>query len=243
MKIIGTIPARMQSSRFYGKPLAKILGKEMILWVYENSRKSELLSEIYVATDHEDIANFCKKKNIPHVMTSDTHQNCSERSNEVGQKLGADLIVEIQGDEPVVKASELDHFISESLKIKNFDVSLFYSDATADEAQNPHVVKLVMNQDKRALFFSRSPIPHNFKDKPVNYYKQVGLYLWKAEALKRFSSMARGYLEGIEDTHTLRLIENDFDAALVYTPHQSLGVDLPSDIEKVEKFILSQGNK
>ena len=88
-----------------------------------------------------------------------------------------------------------------------------------------------------------SQIPHNFKNKTVHYYKQVGLYLWKAAALNRFSSIPTGYLEGIEDTHTLRLIENSFDAKLVYTPHQSLGVDLPSDIEKVEKFILSQEGK
>src|ERR1700743_3754548 len=98
-KIVAVIPARMQSSRFYGKQLAKILGKEMLQWVYEICQGCKLLKDVYVATDHEDIRKFCEAKSIPCIMTSPEHKNCAERSNEVAQKVGAEYVVEIQGDE------------------------------------------------------------------------------------------------------------------------------------------------
>ena len=242
-KMIGVIPARMHSSRFYGKPLAKILGKEMILWVYENSRQSARVKEIYVATDHEAIASFCEKESVPFVMTSPAHKNCSERSNEVSQKVGADLVVEIQGDEPILPASEIDAFIDQSLRLPSFDVVLLGAEAPLDEAGNPNVVKMVKDAAGRLLYFSRSPIPMNFKSKPARYYKQVGLYLWKAEALKRFSALPVGYLEGIEDTHTLRLVEQRFDPRIVITDHPTIGVDIPGDIQKVENYLAAAAVK
>jgi 3-deoxy-manno-octulosonate cytidylyltransferase (CMP-KDO synthetase) len=236
-KIIGVIPARMASSRFYGKPLAKICGKEMIQWVYENSKASTILKDIYIATDHDEIAAFCRKEDIAYIMTSPDHKNCSERTDEVCGILGADFVVEIQGDEPVLTADEIDSFITRSFEYKNFDVTLSYTDVAPELAENKQIVKLVLDKDSRALFFSRSCIPQNFKLKHVNYYKQIGLYLWNAAALKRFSETPVGYLESIEDTHTLRLVENHFDAIMVYSPKDTIGVDGPGDIAKVEEFI------
>jgi 3-deoxy-manno-octulosonate cytidylyltransferase (CMP-KDO synthetase) len=236
-KIVGVIPARMQSSRFYGKPLARILGKEMLQWVYEICMGCQLLKDVYVATDHEDIRKFCESKSIRYLMTSPEHKNCSERSDEVCQRLGAEFVVEVQGDEPTLLAGDIDDFISRAFDFDQFDVVTQYTDITAQEAQNPNNVKLVVGDNQKALFFSRSAIPHDFKGRQPKYYKQVGLYAWPAAAIKRFSQTPKGYLENTEDTHMLRLIEHGFDARLVYTPVHNVGVDVPEDIVQAEEFL------
>ncbi len=237
MKIIGIIPARMQSSRFYGKPLAKILGKEMILWVYEHCKESSILNNIFVATDHEDIAAFCSSKFIPYVMTSSEHKSCCDRTNEACQKIGADIVVEVQGDEPTLLAEEIDKFVNKIQKEEKYDLAMLYTDILPEQVNDPNVVKLVVNSKSRAIYFSRSPIPHNFKSRPVKYYKQIGLYLWKSEVLKRFSETPIGPIEIIEDTQVLRVVENDFDAVMVYTPNNTIGVDVYEDIKKAEEFL------
>lgn len=242
-KIVGVIPARMASTRFYGKPLAKILGKEMIKWVYENSRASSILKELYVATDHVEIEEFCKREKMPCVMTSSLHKNCSERSNEVCQRFGADFVVEIQGDEPTLTSADIDDFINKAFEYERFDVATQYTDLTFEQAKDEHNVKLVVDKNSRALFFSRCPIPYNLKSQPVRYYKQVGLFLWPAEAIKRFSETPKSYLESIEDTHMLRLIENHFDVLLVYTPKYTVGVDVAEDIKEAEGFLKSSLKK
>lgn len=236
-KIPAVIPARMASSRFSGKPLAKINGKCMIEWVYDHSCKARSLSEVYVATDHEDINSFCRGKGIPCIMTSADHKNCSERTSEVCQKIGAEMIVEIQGDEPTLKTEEIDTFVEKSIEEKKFDVAISYTDLATESADDPDIVKLVIDDNSRALFFSRSAIPMNFKNKEAYYYKQIGLYLWKAESLERFTLTPVGYLESIEDTHTLRLVENHFDTFMVYTAESTIGIDLPHHIPLAEALL------
>jgi 3-deoxy-manno-octulosonate cytidylyltransferase (CMP-KDO synthetase) len=239
-KIIAVIPARMASSRFYGKPLVKILGKEMLQWVYAFCAESKLLKEVYVATDHEEIEKFCKVKNMRYLMTSPEHKNCAERSNEVSMKLSADYVVEIQGDEPALAPADVDAFIEAAFAHKQFDFVTQYAEISKQEAEYPHNVKIVKNQEDRALFFSRSVVPHNFKNRDVVYYKQVGLYLWKAEALRRFSELPKCALEYIEDTHMLRAINYGFDVKLVKALRTAYGVDVPEDVPVVEKYLKSR---
>ena len=236
-KIIGVIPARMQSSRFYGKPLAKILDKEMLQWVYDICQGSRLLKDVCVATDHEDIRRLCEARGMHYVMTDPSHKNCAERSNEVCQKVGAEFVVEVQGDEPTLLPQHLDQFIDRAFDFDQFDMVTQYTDITATEAQNPNNVKLVVGPNQKALFFSRSVIPHDFKGRLPKYYKQVGLYVWPADSLKRFSQTPKGSLENVEDTHMLRLIEFGFDARLVHTSVQCVGVDVPEDIALAEEFL------
>lgn len=238
-KIITVIPARMASSRFYGKPLAKILGKEMLQWVYEICAGSRLLKNVYVATDHEDIENFCKAKGMQYMMTSPDHKNCSERSNEVGMKLGADYVVEVQGDEPALAPEDVDAFVEEAFKHKDFDVVTQYAEISAEEAKYPHNVKIVKNSQDRAIFFSRAVVPHNFKNREVSYYKHVGLYLWKAASIRRFSQTPKCHLEHIEDTHMLRLIDHGFEVKLVKALRTAYGVDVPEDVPIVEEYLKS----
>ncbi|MDE2028836.1 MAG: 3-deoxy-manno-octulosonate cytidylyltransferase [Candidatus Omnitrophica bacterium] len=236
-KTIGIIPARMESSRFYGKPLAKILGKEMIQWVYEICMGSKLLKDVCVATDHEEIRKFCEAKGMRCVMTLSQHKNCAERSNEVCQKVGADFVVEVQGDEPTLLPEHLDDFIDRAFDFEQFDVVTQYADITAEEARDPQNVKIAVGPEGRALFFTRAAVPHDFKNRQAKYYKQVGLYVWPAASLERFSRTPKGYLESLEDTHMLRLIENHFDARLVHTTVDNVGVDIPEHIKQAEEFL------
>jgi len=236
-KIVGVIPARMQSSRYYGKPLAKILGKEMLQWVYEACQGCRLLKDFYVATDHEDIQRFCESKGLRYVMTSPEHKNCAERSDEVCQKVGADFVVEVQGDEPTLLPQDIDDFIDRAFDFEQFDVVTQYSEITQAQAQDPQIVKLVVGPDSKALFFSRSAIPYDFKGRSPKYYKQVGLYVWPADSIKRFSQTPKSYLESIEDTHMLRLTENGFNVRLVHTKVDSVGVDIPENIKQAEDFL------
>ena len=236
-RVIGVIPARMASSRFFGKPLAKILGKEMIGWVYENAASCSTLDEVYVATDGEEISEYCKRQGIPCVMTSPDHRNCSERSNEVCRKVGGDFVAEIQGDEPTLEGDAIDAFIQESLE-SDFDVALAYAEISPVDAENAHIVKVAMDHRSRALFFSRFAIPHDFKGrKNVSYYGQVGLYLWRAAALERFAATEPSDLEVAEDTHVLRLAVNHFDSLLVQVDHAPVGVDVPEDIHHAESYL------
>jgi len=236
-KIIGVIPARMQSSRFYGKPLAKILGKEMLQWVYDACQGCRLLKDVFIATDHEDIRRFCEAKGMRYMMTSPEHKNCAERSNEVCQKIGAEFVVEIQGDEPTLLGQDIDDFIERAFDFGQFDVVTQYSDITQAQAQDPQIVKLAVGPEGKALFFSRCPIPLNFKGQNLKYHKQVGLYVWHAASIERFSQTPKGYLESAEDTHMLRLIEHGFDIRLVHTMVDTVGVDIPENIKQAEEFL------
>ena len=236
-KVVGVIPARMASSRFYGKPLAKILGKEMVQWVYEICAGCRSLKNVYVATDHEDIRKFCEQNKMRYLMTSPAHKNCSERSNEVCRRVGADFVVEIQGDEPTLLPADIDDFVNRAFDYPSFDVVTEYAEITEEQAHDPHNVKIVIGQDGKALFFSRCPIPYNFKDRQPKYYKQVGLFVWPAAAIQRFADLPKSDLENIEDTHMLRMVENGFDIRLVRTAINNVGVDVPEDIPEAEKFL------
>ncbi len=236
-KIIGVIPARMASTRYHGKPLVKILGQEMIQWVYEICMGCKIVRDFYIATDHEDIRQFCEAKGMRYMMTSPEHKNCAERSNEVCQRLGADFVVEIQGDEPTLLPVDIDDFVDRAFDYPQFDIVTQYADITEEQAQYPHNVKIVLGDQGRALFFSRCPIPYNFKNRQPKYYKQVGLHLWPAKAIERFSQLPKSYLESIEDTHMLRMIENGFDIRLVHTTVQNVGVDVPEDVPRAEEFL------
>jgi 3-deoxy-manno-octulosonate cytidylyltransferase (CMP-KDO synthetase) len=235
LKVLGVIPARMKSSRFYGKPLEKINNIEMIKYVYDNTIASTL-EEVYVATDHLEIYDFCERSDIPCVMTADTHKNCSERTNEVATKLNADYILEIQGDEPTLKTSEINLFLEKAKNYRDYDFISLYTNLPSDNAENLNIVKVVNNSNSEAIYFSRSVIPYNFKSRVVEYYNTIGLFYWNAKSLNKFSNLPISKLELIEDTHMLRMIENNFKMKMIYTEINTIGVDVPEDILKVEEY-------
>ena len=170
MNVVGLIPSRLESSRLPKKAIQDICGLPMIVHVFKRCQLARLLDEVYVATDHTCIYEFCTKNNIPCIMTSDTHRNCSERTNEVANKFNADYILEIQGDEPTLKTSEINIFLDKVNNCSNYDFISLYTKLSIDNVSNPNIVKVVINNNSEAIYFSRSIIPYNFKSINVEYF-------------------------------------------------------------------------
>jgi 3-deoxy-manno-octulosonate cytidylyltransferase (CMP-KDO synthetase) len=165
-KVVGIIPARMKSSRFHGKPLANILGKPMLKWVYEHAQESKYLDEVFVATDHLEIEAYCKSEQMPCIMTSDKHVTCTDRTNEAAQMLKYEFILEIQGDEPALFAEDMDKLIDAAFQ-SQCGAAILYTNLPSEFADDPNHVKLVVDANSRALYFSRSAIPNYAKKADV----------------------------------------------------------------------------
>ncbi len=244
MRIFGIIPARYNSTRFPGKPLALILDKPMFYHVYENSKACLLLDGLYLATDDERIAKVANEFGVPVVMTKPTHQSGSDRVLEAAEKIGAkdnDIIINIQGDEPLIRKEMLLDLIQPFFDDSFVEVTTLSCPITFEEAQDPDTVKVVFNSDFWALYFSRSPIPYR-KDpeNTAHYWGHIGIYGFKFSTLKRFSSLKRGKLEEIENLEQLRLLEFGIPIKVSTTHYKTIGVDRPEDIPKVEKIIKKQ---
>jgi 3-deoxy-manno-octulosonate cytidylyltransferase (CMP-KDO synthetase) len=244
-KVIGVIPARYSSTRFPGKPLVDILGKPMIQWVYENAMGSKLLDFLIVATDDERIYNVVKSFGGNVIMTPSDIQTGTDRVAYVLNEFDADIVANIQGDEPLLTSEMIDRAIEPFLNSEKVDIStLAVKINDVDLIFNPNVVKVVFDKDKIALYFSRSPIPFcrdakNEKDwlRLGNFYKHIGLYVYSRESLLKFVSLRRSSLEEIEKLEQLRALENGFRIKVVISESDTIGVDTPEDVEKVVAFL------
>lgn len=238
MKIVGIIPARYESTRFPGKPLALICGKPMIYWVYQQVLKVEGLDDVMVATDSGKIQAECEKYGIKVVMTSSTHETGTDRLGEVAKKIEADLYINIQGDEPMIEPdtiqSVIDYFKKNpETKIINTK-TLLRSD---DDVNSNTIVKVVSADNGDGLYLSRAPIPYPKKGQAVEYYKHLGLYGISRDALLFFSGAERTTIEKIEDIEMMRFLENGYRIKFITVKSSTIGVDRPEDIEKVEKAL------
>jgi 3-deoxy-manno-octulosonate cytidylyltransferase (CMP-KDO synthetase) len=244
-KVIGVIPARYSSTRFPGKPLVDILGKPMIQWVYENAMGSKLLDFLIVATDDERIYNVVKSFGGNVIMTPSNIQTGTDRVAYVLNEFDADIVANIQGDEPLLTSEMIDRAIEPFLNSEKVDIStLAVKINDVDLIFNPNVVKVVFDKDKIALYFSRGPIPFcrdakNEKDwlRLGNFYKHIGLYVYSRESLLKFVSLRRSSLEEIEKLEQLRALENGFRIKVVISESDTIGVDTPEDVEKVVAFL------
>lgn len=239
MKIIGVIPARFKSSRFPGKPLADICGRPLVWWVYKQAVKVRELGKVYVATDDGRIARECKKLSIPYVMTSGRHQTGTDRIAEVARKVKADIYVNIQGDEPLLKPAMIRSAIRPLLeKNAGFDVTNLMSRIrNPKEVPSPTVPKVAVNAKGDAVFLSRAPIPFPKRGGCAQYYKQVCVYGFRRKALMAFGGLPRGASELIEDIEILRFIENGIKVRMIEVKSGSMAVDTPEDLEAVKKII------
>ncbi len=245
MKIYGIIPARYASTRFPGKPLALILDKPMFCHVYENSRECLLLDGLYLATDDERILETAKKYDVPVIMTKSTHTSGSDRVLEAAELIGAedeDIIINIQGDEPLVRKEMIIDLIQPFFDDSFVEVTTLSCPITYDEARDPNLVKVVFNSDFWALYFSRAPIPYQRdpQDLGFMYWGHIGLYGFKFSILKRFSALKKGKLEEIEKLEQLRLLEFGIPIKVSTTHYKTIGVDKPEDIPKVEDILSKQ---
>ncbi len=247
-RITGIIPARYRSTRFPGKPLAQILGKPMIQIVYENAKKSKFINELIIATDDERIYDVAKKFNANVVMTPSDIKTGTDRVAFVAREIDADIVINIQGDEPLLTADMIDSAIEPFFKDEKIDIStLAVKINNVDDLFNPNVVKVVFDGDNFALYFSRSPIPFcrdaRAKEewlKYGEYYKHIGIYVYSKNSLLKFVNLPKSKLEDTEKLEQLRALENGMKIKVVITEKDTIGVDTPSDLEKVIQVFKNQ---
>lgn len=233
------IPARMESSRFPGKPLKLLKGIPVIDWVYNNCYKSIYCDEVFIATDSTEIANHCKKTKKSFILTG-AHNCASNRVSEASQKIDSDWIVEVQGDEPLLWAGLIDNWLSKCLEyfeIKNIDLFLSIAVLSHIEADNPNYVKIIKNKEGGLQWISRSRIPSNSKkDYKGKYFRHSGFHLWNKRSLASFAAVKPSLIEESEDTHASRIVENNFNAMTIELP-DTQAIDMPEDIGKAENIL------
>ena len=238
MKVIAVIPARYNSSRFPGKAIVDICGKPMIWWVYQQCLKVNELDEIYVATDDKRIESICRQYNMNVIMTSDKHQTGSDRVGEVAQLIEGDLFINIQGDEPVIEPREIQEVIEIFEDESVYFGSLRKEIKDPDEIEAYSTVKVVVDKNSDALFFSRNVIPSNKKGGPnARVFRHVGIYAYKKDFLLKFINMPQTELELGEGIEPLRAMENGYKIRVRETEFDSIGVDYPEHIKLVEDII------
>ena len=238
MKTVGVIPARYNSSRLPGKPLADICGKPMVWWVYQQCLKVELLDAIYVATDDDRIKETCEKYGMKVIMTSEKHQTGSDRVGEVATKIEGDLFINIQGDEPLINPKEIEEVIEifEDKSVEMGTLRIQIDDPNEISAYS--TVKVVVDDNDDALYFSRSVIPSNKKDGSyARIFRHVGIYAYKKDFLMKFVNMTQSELELGEGIEPLRVLERGYKVRVKETHYSSVGVDYPEHIRLVEKII------
>lgn len=234
MKILGIIPARFASTRFPGKPLVDIGGKTMIRRVYEQAIKASSLSDVIVATDdqriYDEVVSFGGKA----MMTSPYHLNGTERCAEVAHALGADAVINIQGDEPFIHPEQIDTLAS-LFHVPGFQIGTLIKvceDKTLIE--NPSIIKATVNKDLQALYFSRSVIPYlRNADAHPTFYKHIGIYGYRADVLQEIVRLPPSPLELAESLEQLRWLENGYTISMAITTHESISIDIPEDLQRV----------
>lgn len=238
MRIIAVIPARMGSTRFPGKALAPLCGKPIIQHVYEAAMSTALFDEVLVATDSDAIIDAVSSFGGTAVMTSQSHQSGSDRIAEAITDCHADIIVNIQGDEPLIDKGSLEQIVA-VFKDSTVDVASLYT--SIDEIEmlfDPNIVKVVLDNADNAIYFSRAPIPYNRDNIPeVSYYRHIGVYAYRRETLLRFVKLPMGVLEQIEKLEQLRLLEHGIRIRMIATDYQGIGIDTPEDLLLVEAIL------
>jgi 3-deoxy-manno-octulosonate cytidylyltransferase (CMP-KDO synthetase) len=243
---LGIIPARFASTRFPGKPLVEIGGKSMIQLVYEQACKSTL-DEVVVATDDERIFNHIKELDGRVVMTSTFHKSGTDRCAEVAALPEYDAVnwvVNIQGDEPFIQPEQIDLVLSFLQNNSSFPIStLAKKIAAPDKLFDPNTVKVAFDKMGRALYFSRSPIPfvknadHGDWLANATFFKHIGIYGFTKETLLAISKLPVSSLENAESLEQLRWLENGFPIGVQVTEKETIGIDTPSDLEKISRFL------
>ncbi len=235
----GIIPARYQSHRFPGKPLADILGKPMFYWVYERSVRCSLLKKVWLATDDERIFTAAQELNVPVVMTDPNHPSGSDRIMEAADTLGLEdesVVVNIQGDEPALDHDML-RLLVEPFVNQDIEVTTLARIIDSVQAENPDRVKVVRSNNGMALYFSRSKIPYIRDDAhdATDYLLHIGLYAYRLTALRKFTQLPPSPLERIEKLEQLRLLESKIGVYVVMTDYQGFGVDRPEDLQLITR--------
>ena len=234
------IPARLESTRFPKKLLQTINGKPLLQFVYENAKKAKHAERVLVACDHEAIKNCVESFGGEAVLTAAHHTSGTERIAEVAKNLTCEFIVNLQGDEPLMHPETIDQVIGALEK----DQSCMMSTACIakndpEEFSNPNVVKVTKDRNGWALYFSRSPIPHDRDSRSHQFFKHLGIYGYRRDFLLRFPALPPSTLEQREKLEQLRALENGYRIKMVETVHDSIGVDTEADFKLVKERLIS----
>lgn len=241
MDVIGVIPARYSSTRFEGKVLADILGKPMIQHVWERVKQVRILDDVIIACDHELVAETAKKFGAKVVMTSRNHACGTDRISEVVNPLDVKVVVNIQADEPLIHPMMIDAVARSLLEDKKVSMAtLCKRIEDPKDIADPHVVKVVVDRNGFALYFSRAAIPfwaQNSEVKNPVYYKHIGLYGYTKDFLFTYKNIAPSGLEKTECLEQLRVLEEGFKIKVIETKFDTIGVDTPQDLERLKIYL------
>jgi 3-deoxy-manno-octulosonate cytidylyltransferase (CMP-KDO synthetase) len=245
MDAIGVIPARYSSTRFEGKVLADILGKPMLQRVWEQAKQSLLLEDLIIACDDERIANVAAEFGAKVVLTAKGHVSGTDRIIEVVNPIDVRIVINIQGDEPLVHPTMIDTLVQTLLDDSKISMAtLMKKIENPNDLNDPNVVKVVVDKNNFALYFSRTAIPYHARSSEVEspaYYKHIGLYAYTKDFLFTYKNLPLSTLERIECLEQLRVLEEGFRIKVIETKYDTIGVDTPQDLERVKKYLQKSG--
>jgi 3-deoxy-manno-octulosonate cytidylyltransferase (CMP-KDO synthetase) len=235
--IAGVIPARLGSTRLSRKVLRELGGRPMVEWVWRAAMASGRMDPVVVATDAEEVADVCRERSIPVVMTSAGCASGSDRVREAARQIDAEIYVNIQGDEPTLTGDFFPPLLALFDRVE-VQVATLAVPCPSGEITNPNAVKVVTAPDGRALYFSRATIPFD-RDATgfAGYRKHLGIYAYRKVALERFAALPSGWLERIERLEQLRLLENGIDIYVAAAPADTIGVDTEEDLASAEAVL------
>lgn len=246
-KVLAVIPARLKSTRFPGKVIAPLAGKPLIAHTYARTVQADLVSETVVAADDEAIVEALRPFGIPVVMTRSDHLSGTDRIAEIAENSDAQVIVNVQGDEPLIEPKVIDDTVRPLLLERTVQMATARRKLTRlEDVQNPNVVKVVCDRNGHALYFSRCSIPH-IRDQADQaearscYWQHIGIYAYRRAFLLRYAKMPPTPLEHLEKLEQLRVLEHGFSIAVVDSDYLSLGVDSPEDLEQVRAVLERAG--
>jgi len=247
MKVVAVIPARLTSMRLPRKMLRQIHGRPLVLWAYDAVRKCTRLDDVILATDSQEILEACQKHGCNVRLTSPKHRSGTERVHEVSQSVTADVYINVQGDEPMVRSGQIDTIIelmANATRLSNLGhadrqimVGTLKTPAQPEDVTNPNAVKVVTDSTGKALYFSRATIPHDRDGTGPKYFKHLGIYAYRKLALDRFVTLPESSLERAERLEQLRFLENGIPIYAAQTPFDSIGVDTEEDLERVQALL------
>jgi 3-deoxy-manno-octulosonate cytidylyltransferase (CMP-KDO synthetase) len=241
-QVVGVIPARFGSTRLPGKILMEMAGKPMIQWVYERAQQSKTLSELLVAVDDVKVQQCVEAFGGKAIMTGQQHQSGTDRIAEAIANRSADIVVNIQGDQPLLDPRMIDEAVQPMLDNPEMKMSTLMMQIPPEDFNNPNVVKVVTDELGYALYFSRSLIPYPRNAKDLRVYEHIGLYVYQKDFLLMISKLPQTYLEKTEVLEQLRVMEKGYKIYVVQTKHPAtagISVDTAEDAAKVEKLLLN----
>jgi len=240
-EVLAVIPARYASTRFPGKPLATIAGRPMIQHVLERVRQARTVTRIVVATEDARIKSAVESFGGEAILTRPDHRTGTDRVAEVAAHIEAEIYVNVQGDEPLIDPGTVDGLVEAMLENSEMQIGTPCSAIDQpNDIMDPNIVKVVRDFDSNALYFSRAPIPwvrDTAKTITPEFWKHLGLYAFRRAALLEFPTLPPGELEGVEQLEQLRWLENGFRIGVVETDYDAVSVDVPADVERVEKLL------